>query len=158
MQTLLPYANFSETATVLSDLHLAGQRSQVLAIMEALAGVERRWRHHPAVVMWTGCEFELARYGVTVCREYASRNHADDWERRILEFAEDALVHGVWLPGRNDGTPWWLGNEGFHLSHRSNLVRESPEQYRKYWPDVSDSLEFVWPEMRPPLSREGRRT
>lgn len=162
MQTFLPFADFSETATVLSDRELASCGDDSFRILEALAGIERRWVHHPAVVMWRGCEFTLSRYAVTVMREYGRRITAS-WaaasqEKRVLDLAEDALRMGVWTPDKNDGTPWWLGNEGFHLSHRSNLVRMNANLYRRYWPDVSADLQIIWPEERPPISSEGRRT
>ena len=41
--------------------------------------------------------------------------------------------------------PRWLGDEAFHLSHRSNLVRKDPEFYRLRFGDVPDDLPYVWP-------------
>jgi hypothetical protein len=41
--------------------------------------------------------------------------------------------------------PPWLGNEDFHRSHRSNLLRKYPEHYRQFWPDEPDNLPYFWP-------------
>jgi hypothetical protein len=43
------------------------------------------------------------------------------------------------------GLPRWLGDEDFHLAHRSALVRKDPEHYRRLFPDVPDDLPYVWP-------------
>ena len=41
--------------------------------------------------------------------------------------------------------PPWLGEDRFHLSHQSALVRKDPAHYRTYFPDVPDDLPYVWP-------------
>ncbi len=42
--------------------------------------------------------------------------------------------------------PAWLGDDAFHRSHRSSLVRKDPEFYGPQFPDVPDDLPYVWPE------------
>jgi len=40
--------------------------------------------------------------------------------------------------------PKWLGNENFHASHRSNLLRKKPEFYSKYkWKENSNNP-YIW--------------
>ena len=41
--------------------------------------------------------------------------------------------------------PSWIGDDIFHRSHQSNLVRKFPEHYRPFFPDVPDDLPYVWP-------------
>lgn len=41
--------------------------------------------------------------------------------------------------------PPWLGDEDFHRSHRSSLLRKDPEHYRPLFPDDPDDLPYVWP-------------
>lgn len=41
--------------------------------------------------------------------------------------------------------PPWLGDEAFHLSHRSNLVRKDPGHYRPIFGDIPDGLPYIWP-------------
>ena len=41
--------------------------------------------------------------------------------------------------------PEWMGDEGFHASHRSNLLKKDPEFYGKYgWTEATD-LDYLWP-------------
>ncbi|MGX1122677.1 hypothetical protein RKD37_008040 [Streptomyces ambofaciens] len=41
--------------------------------------------------------------------------------------------------------PPWLGDEAFHRSHRSALVRKDPAVYAGLFPGVPDDLPYVWP-------------
>lgn len=41
--------------------------------------------------------------------------------------------------------PSWLGDEEFHRSHRSNLLRKNEQHYQQFWPDERNDLEYVWP-------------
>jgi hypothetical protein len=41
--------------------------------------------------------------------------------------------------------PPWLGDDDFHRSHRSALVRKDPDFYGPKFPDVPDDLPYVWP-------------
>ena len=41
--------------------------------------------------------------------------------------------------------PKWMGDETFHASHRSNLLKKDPEFYGKYgWTEATD-LDYLWP-------------
>ena len=42
--------------------------------------------------------------------------------------------------------PGWLGEEDFHRSHRSSLLRKDPAFYGAVFTDVPDDLPYVWPE------------
>lgn len=148
MQTFLPDPRFTVSAAQLDYRRLGKQRVEAFQILETLAGLTDRWKHHPAVVMWTNCEVTLAKYGLAMCNEWASRGYEDNMRVRFLDLMQDGLYQGVWIPRQNDGVPWWLGSKGFHLSHQSNLVRKDPEHYRQYYPDVPDNFEYVWPEER----------
>lgn len=94
------------------------------------------WYSHPAVKMWRGYEQALAVYGFFICAEWKLRGFNDSligfFEKRMGDV--DSVV-----------APPWLGDEDFHLSHQSNLVRKLPEHYRKLFPSVPDNLEYVWP-------------
>lgn len=151
VQTWLPVPSFSETATILSDHHLYKARTDTYKILEASLGIEKRWLNHPAVVMWKGCEFQLVAYGLSVCAEWKVRHGSDSLEDRITHLLLDAMGAGVMSPQENSGTPWWLGVDGFHMSHRSNLVREDPKYYGKYWPKLTPELPLVWPQYKEPV-------
>lgn len=95
--------------------------------------------------MWKGSELQLARYGLFICAEWVKRGYNDTTADRIANLVHDALSVRVWHPVRNGHTPYWIGEEGFHLSHQSNLIRKDPEHYQKYWPSVPAGLPYIWP-------------
>jgi hypothetical protein len=89
--------------------------------------------------MWWGHEGSLATYGVAVCDEWTYRGYKDTCRDKILD-----LVSGLRLELADD-PPGWLGNDEFHLSHQSNLVRKNPGYYRRFFPSVPSDLSYVWP-------------
>ena len=132
MQTFLPYADFALSAKVLDRARLGKQRIEVLTILRG------GWANHPASKMWRGYEWWLAQYGIIICKEWISRGYQDTTLNKILEINES-------FPELPSDEPYWLGNNEFHLSHQSNLVRKFPEHYKKYFPDVPDNLPYIWP-------------
>lgn len=95
------------------------------------------WYNHPAVRMWKGYEESLARYAEEVCYEWKYRRR----------FHDTCLVKV--LPFRHIGSkhipPPWLGNEAFHASHRSNLLRKDPAHYSQFGWTEPDNLPYIWP-------------
>lgn len=153
MQTFLPYPSLEQTAAVLDDRRLGKQRVEAKQILLALGvpvgehegNPQSRWRHHPAVRMWRGFERYLCHYGVTVCREWTARGFKDSLLDQFEGASEAALLMFRDLsPTSVFGVPPWLGNELFHASHRSNLLRKSPH-YRQFGWSESDSLPYIWP-------------
>jgi len=149
----MPYSDFADSAKVLDGKRLGKQRIESLQILSTLlhtSSLGRDWSNHPAVVMWRGYEGMLFQYGMTICKEWTSRGYQDGVSIRLQELVTDAFFNGK-MERRLSLKPYWLGIEGFHLSHRSNLVRKDPNHYRKFWPEVSDELEYVWPRFREDL-------
>lgn len=144
MQTFLPHADFDKSALVLDDRRLGKQRVEALQVLRALVVAGYGWRHHPAAAMWRGYEEALAAYGLAVCAEWERRGHPDS--------CAPQLVSGLGAPPRpqevlrlHEELPPWLGDEPFHLSHRSALVRKLPSHYAAAFPDVPADLPYVWP-------------
>ena len=150
MQTFLPYPDFAASAAALDDLRLGKQRVETMQILRALTRPVYGWKHHPAVLQWQGYEEALAAYGLAICREWCGRGKADTCEATILT---DLAVAGVRSPPRTQqqlarlkrGLPSWLGDDAFHRSHRSALVRKNPEFYGPLFPDADPDLDYVWP-------------
>ena len=140
MNTFLPYPSFYKSAEVLDIKRLGKQRVEVLQILNTLSGKTSGWKHHPAVKMWKGYENTLIRYGLAICDKWVSLGYKDTCRRKIYMF-------NFKLPLRV-GQLHWLGNEDFHLSHKSNLLRKDPEHYGKFW-DVPNNLPYVWPSGNP---------
>jgi len=111
---------------------------ETLQILNALHNPDNGWRHHPVVHMWAGYEQALCSYGLAICEEWVdARGYRDTVAGKIWKYVDlDAEVK----------MPLWLGDEDFHRSHRSNLLRKMPEHYRRYWPCERDDLPYVWPE------------
>lgn len=138
MQTFLPYADFAESARVLDRQRLGKQRVEAKQILRTLRGITSGWRNHPAVKMWRGYEVALALYGLSICEEWTRRGYRDAQANEIRDLVSPFNYGSAFYPS-------WLGDDEFHLSHRSNLIRKKPEHYGKLWPDVPNDLPYVWP-------------
>lgn len=134
MQTFLPYADFAQSAAVLDRARLGKQRVEALQVLRAVTIPTYGWRNHPAAKMWRGYVPLLAEYALAMTDEWRARGYEDSVREQLVEFVSSELRR-----------PSWLGDEAFHLSHRSNLVRKDPEFYRPLFPDVPDDLPYVWP-------------
>ena len=170
MQTFLPYSSFTQSAAVLDTQRLGNQRNEAMVILLAnLRGpkiklckacntriirldycaccggsdyklVTRPWYNHPATKMWRGHEFALFVYIEAILNEWAKRGHMDN-VRDDLELV-DERYH---IRARNYSNPPWLGDEDFHRSHQSNLVRKDPKHYGPLFPNVPNNLPYIWP-------------
>ena len=138
MQTFLPYEDFSETARTLDCKRLGKQRVEAFQILNTLLNRPNRtgkirtgWKNHPAVRMWSGFENALKLYFDIILEEWLNRGYNNN-----MKFEEIETV---------DGFPKWIGNEKFHASHRSNLLRKNPAFYGKFgWNEPID-LPYYWP-------------
>ena len=134
MQTFLPLADFAASVQALDRQRLGKQRVEAIQILRTLQRKSKGWANHPAVRMWQGYEPALARYGLATCDEWLRRGYVDNCR---AEFAA--------VPQDNHRAPRWLGDEDFHRSHQSNLVRKFPAHYGPMFPGVPDDLPYVWP-------------
>ncbi|MFI8193748.1 MSMEG_6728 family protein [Streptomyces sp. NPDC085946] len=160
MQTFLPYADFSRSATALDRRRLGKQRVEALQVLRGLIVPGYGWRHHPAVRMWTGYEEALVRYGLEICRVWRERGHQDSCAATLV--ADLATVHHGPVRGQREladagELPPWLGDAAVHRSHQSALVRKDPAAYAEQFPGVPDDLPYVWPasDRGPLASRDG---
>jgi hypothetical protein len=138
MQTFLPYANFAKSAEVLDYKRLNSQRRESHSIIRILKGEwnSNAWIHHPAVLMWTGCEESLKLYFNDMVKEWVKRGYVNNYE--LFEIDESKLVD-----------PWWMGNEDFHRAMRSRLIEKNPDFYTKKFPDDKgfNDGKYLWPVM-----------
>jgi hypothetical protein len=150
MQTFLPHPDFCATALALDRRRLGKQRVEALQVLRGLTVPGYGWRHHPAVKMWRGYEEALVRYGLEICRVWRDQGHQDSVAASLVAGLA-ALRPGAPVRGQADladagELPPWLGDEAFHLSHRSALVRKDPGTYAALFPDAPDDLPYVWPD------------
>ena len=132
MQTFLPYSDFKQTAQCLDYKRLGKQRVEADQILNILKGNtnSNAWINHPAVIMWRNFTEALTEYRNIIIQEWINRNYNNNMKI---------------LPTNNIIYPNWLGNENFHASHRSNLLRKNYNYYSKYNWIESNDLPYVWP-------------
>ncbi|SFI63149.1 MSMEG_6728 family protein [Amycolatopsis sacchari] len=149
MQTFLPYPDFAATARVLDPRRLGKQRVETLQVLRALTVPGYGWRHHPAVKMWWGYEEALTRYGLQMCEVWTSSGREDTCAVKLTEDLRRAtgltLVRTEVSLLEAGEMPPWFGDQDFHRSHQSALVRKDPEHYARWFPDVPDDIPYVWP-------------
>lgn len=138
MQTFLPYSSYVESAKVLDMKRLGKQRVEALQIARSLGGISTGWRNHPATRMWSSHLPALVKYGVTVCDVWLERGYRDTCRDKLLAIVplEEAF---------SSEPPPFIGDEAFHASHRSNLLRKDPVFYGVYGWSEPDDLPYVWP-------------
>ena len=133
MQTFLPYADFQKSVEVLDYKRLGKQRVETFQVLNIL--LERTptkgWRNHPVTLMWTGYESALKLYQNLTISEWKKRGYNNNMSYESID------------PGTLIMPPWF-GNEDFHRSHRSNLLRKDYSYYSQYFDEPID-LEYYWP-------------
>jgi hypothetical protein len=142
VQTFLPYPSFADSAAALDRPRLGKQRVETLQLLKANTVPDYGWRHHPAAKMWAGRLPALVAYGLAMTDAWTALGRPDTVRPQLLEFApevEDRAQDDIDMPR-------WLGDEAFHLSHRSNLVRKDPEFYRPIFGGIPDDLPYIWPD------------
>lgn len=148
MQTFLPHPEFEASARALDAKRLGKQRVETLQVVRALTRPGYGWANHPAVLMWKGFEEALGRYGLTCCEVWVERGSGDTCAASLTADLGAAGVTGVRAQEelrRAGALPPWLGDEEFHRSHRSALIRKDPEHYGPLFPGTPDDLPYVWP-------------
>jgi hypothetical protein len=149
MQTFLPFRDFTASARALDTRRLGKQRVEALQVLRGLTVPGYGWRRHPAVRMWTGYEEALVRYGLQVCDTWTVKGHRDTCAVSLRDGFRTrfpaAGIRGQEELAAAGELPPWLGDEAFHLSHRSALLRKDPDFYATVFPGTPGDLPYVWP-------------
>ncbi|MEV4539525.1 MSMEG_6728 family protein [Asanoa sp. NPDC049518] len=149
MQTFLPFPDFARSAAVLDPPRLGKQRVENVQILRGLTVAGHGFRHHPAVKMWAGYEEALVRYGLVVASTWTAEGRADTTATTLTtDLAASCGITAVReVPElRTAGDlPPWLGDEAFHRSHQSALIRKDATFYGPLFGDVPPDLPYVWP-------------
>lgn len=131
MITFMPYPSFASSLQVLDNKRLGKQRIEAHQLLRCLRGETTGWANHPAATMWRGYEPALALY----------MNEA------ILQWEKRGFKNTMWMDSGlgHVQMPWWMGDEAFHASHRSNLLRKDYGYYSQFgWTEGVD-LPYIWP-------------
>lgn len=166
MQTFLPLASYAASLAVLDYRRLGKQRVECKQLLRSMVksgiipldypGIKVRdlfpeystdaeiqewiltsrggWVNHPARKMWEKNPADLALYHDLCILEWECRGYNNSMP----------LIHNGEV--EEDTGPKWLGNEAFHASHRSNLLRKDPEWYGQFGWEEPHDLPYIWPE------------
>lgn len=133
MQTFLSLPDYRASMWCLDKSRLGNQ-----VWREGLTLIRGGWPNHPASKMWRGHEFHLGLYllaGCDVLLERSGKSYTAVREKILAEMQKF----------RDTGAPRWVGNNAFHASHRSNLLRKDPVWYGQFgWSEPPD-LPYLWP-------------
>ena len=137
MQTFLPYPDFKESLRVLDDKRLGKQRVECYQIISAITGRPRKdgkpykgWVNHPCTIMWRDYVNALKTYYNLSIDEWVNRGNKNT-------MVYENITGPIELPT-------WLGNQDFHSSHRSNLLRKDLDYYRSYGWTEDPNDPYVW--------------
>jgi hypothetical protein len=151
VQTFLPFPDFARSVAVLDSRRLGKQRAETIQVLRSITVPDYGWRHHPAAKMWWGYAEALVRYGIEVSGEWVRRGNADTCAETLrTELAartgRDTVRTQAELAVAGELPPW-LGDDAFHRSHRSALIRKDPGFYSPVFEDVSPDNDdpYVWP-------------
>lgn len=155
MQNFLPLSSFYDSASVLDRKRLGNQRIETkgsIYICYRLKGIDKRkecemsdeyaerlwkrYKNHPAIIMWLNHENALCDYGVKICEEWVERKYVDN-QKRIFENLVDWKNHFFY--------PKWFGNEIFHSSHRSALLAKNYDWYKQFNWKEKPEICYYWP-------------
>lgn len=111
MQIFLPYPDVGTSLRILDKLRLGKQRVEAKQIIDSIQN-GGGWKHHPCIKMYRNYLEWLIRYYNFSLNEYKYRGGNN------IKLTPLASV-GAYVQ------PTWLGENKFHLSHRSNLLRKA---------------------------------
>lgn len=133
MQTFMPLPNMKNSLKSLDSRRLGKQRVEAYQILNVLLGrtQTKGWRNHPAVKMWEGYENALKLYFNKAVKLWIAKGYKNTMKFEVIE---GKII-----------LPKWFGNEKFHASHRSNLLRKDYVYYSKLGWNESPDLEYFWP-------------
>lgn len=150
MQTFLPYKNFTRTSKCLDYKRLGKQRLEAFDIIYLCyrhKGIDKRkemnkskkqaeylwkrYKHHPAVLMWIGYTNALKLYYNTIRSEWIKRSY-----NNTMPYLR---IHGKTI------MPFWMGSRKFHAGHKSNLLRKDFNFYSKYGWNKDTTISYFWP-------------
>jgi hypothetical protein len=165
MNTFITSCDFTETARCLDNKRLGKQRIEALDILRINVFVRFRWDHfsndkqreflikryknHPAVLMWRRYLYYLSIYGEAMCEEWINRGFKDTTVRefRSLRLKLKLLYWPFWL---EDTTI----REKVFDGMKSNLLRKNPVWYSQFGWRVKTDLPYYWPVTKETMKNE----
>jgi Pyrimidine dimer DNA glycosylase len=139
VNTFLPYADFSKSASSLDVKRLGKQRLEARQIIRILTGEvnSRGYRNHPATKMWKDNIDALKLYYNIIVKEWINRGYKNTME--LYEIKNESEIT----------MPWWFGNQDFHYAHQASLVRKNETYYKDKFQPPKKYLKkgYIWPKI-----------
>jgi hypothetical protein len=132
MQVFCPYPDVHKSVASLDPSRLGNQ-----IYRECLTIIKGGWPNHPASKIWANHKKALAEYSLAGLSELAKRGrHYPHHVATFQHYFDTSLATGF---------PSVWGNQAFHLSHQSNLIRKLPDWYVPiFGKEVPNNLPYVW--------------
>lgn len=138
MQIFLPYPEMRKSLQSLDNKRLGKQRVEAYQILCAVTGRPKLdgkpykgWLNHPCTIMWKNYVPALKLYlNYSIC-EWIRRGFKNTMN--LENYIEDQII-----------MPPFIGNDEFHSSHRSNLLKKDYEYYSKFGWVENSSDPYVW--------------
>lgn len=124
MQTFLPHPDFIQSLKCLDRARLGKQRVEAMQLVNALTGKSKGWSNHPAAKMWEGYLPALKLYHDYAIAEWVLRGYNNTMK---YYYSTEELIEVILYMEY----PPWLGDQKFHESHQSNLLRKANEALQK---------------------------
>lgn len=133
MQTFLPYPDFKQSLECLDYRRLGKQRLEAFQILNIILNRtdKKGWRNHPAVLMWKNYPNALKEYYNTALQTWINKGYKNNMK---FEKISGKIIY-----------PAFVGDEDFHNSHKSNLLRKKFDFYSQYNWNLPDNLPYLWP-------------
>lgn len=151
MQTFLPFPDYKKSAQALDPIRLRNQRRESLSLITSIIN-NNGWINHPCAKMWKPYLYQLCVYSCEISIECITRGFKDNCLNKFISIINLFQQNRFWYKideinyvcGPKD-YPHWLGNEVFHESHQSNLLRKDYSYYKDKFPGIVPYLNYYWP-------------
>lgn len=137
--------SFDRTAEDLTTQTLGWQLEEFRDVWSAMIGSNDGEipDNHPVLRMWEGYEFALGTYGMALCDQFTR-------VRRQLDSTLYDVYYDIQDIKKDDKefvyeAPPWFKDADVCRSHRSNLMRREPSNYKRTWPKTPENMPYLWP-------------
>lgn len=135
---LIPYPDFAKSAEVYAPttkIEAVKSAEQVLNVLHQLDPpfVVNAYWDLPAVQAWRGHELSLCNFALMLCEQLGDVDKISFFEEQLHNATDGSME-----------PPAWMKMEEVNLSHRSELIRQSPYFYKKLWPETPTDLPLIW--------------
>lgn len=154
MQTFLPYADMKTSLQSLDRARLGKQRSENKQLLQQIIirDADQQFDLRPGAIELLDiptCKMNTARLNHPACEQWWAHAGALAIYHDLTIIVWQSRGYQNNMPfiskaGKHELPKWW-GDERFHSSHRSNLLRKDPKWYGQFsWTD-DPTVDYFWP-------------